>query len=593
MSHTEHRKTRTLLPSLMAVLLLALVSAAGQVLAAGLSATLDRTRVAEGEAVVLTLATSADGGVPDWSPLQQDFDLLGQGQSTQMRMVNGRSSSSREWRLTLLPRRTGSIEIPPIRLGGLASEVLRLEVLPAAQAAAAGIPQPVLLEVEAAPRQPYVQQKLVYTVRLLYGAGLADASLGEPSVDEALVYRLGEERLGTVERGGQRYQAIERRYAVLPQRSGPLHIAGPVLNARVSDPAARGGAYGATRPLQRRAPELEAEVQPPPAGAGDPWLPAESLTIDASWVGGTPVFRVGEPVTRTLAITAQGLAAEQLPELTLDASGFQVYPDRSRAETRPEGETLVAQRLMTAAYVPTRPGELTLPETSIAWWDLANDRPALARLPAQRIQVLPALPGAVAASPPASASAPTAQASGQAGAGAGGAGLWPWLALLFGLGWAASATLYWYRRRAVQVASEPAVPLPAAPRPAPAVAAAPTGVSRPAPRQASAGGLPALQQACHAGDAQAARQALLDWAAARWPEDPPRNLEQIGDRLPPAVRPLLQSIDRALYGGGDASWDGEATWTALQPLLAPVAGTRPDAGDGALPPLYPHPAGSR
>lgn len=580
MSHTDYHQTPSLLPMLLPGLLLVLLCLAGNVFAAGLSASLDRAKVAEGEAVVLTVTTSAnEGGTPDWTALQQDFDLLGQGQSTQMRVVNGRSSSSREWRLTLLPRRTGTIEIPPLRLGGLASAALRLEVLPAAQAAEAGIPQPVLLEVEAGPRQPFVQQKLVYTVRLLYSAGLADATLGDPSVDEALVYRLGEERAGTAERGGQRYQVVERRYAILPQRSGALHIAGPVLNARVAAPAARGGVYGSARPLQRRAPDLELEILPPPAGAGTPWLPAESLGIDAAWVGGTPVFRVGEPVTRTLAITAQGLAAEQLPELTLEVPGMQVYPDRPRTETRPEGDTLVAQRLVTAAYVPTQAGDLSLPGIRIAWWDLANGRPAVATLPAQRISVLPALPGSAVTAPtvaPAGVRGETPpEDTGQAAAG--GAGPWPWLALLFGLGWAASAVLYWQRGRRGPRGPQTAVP-----------AAAPVA-RRPAPAQAVA----ELRRACRADDAQAARQALLDWAAARWPNEPPRNLEELAARLAPAAGAQLQAIDRALYGGGDGSWDGGAAWAGLQSMLAAAAGAGPRTPDTVLPALYPNRAGSR
>lgn len=585
--HAPHR--HPISRALPVLLLLAILLAAGTVFASGLTSSLDRSRVAEGEAVVLTVTTSSgEGGTPDWGPLQQDFDLLGQGQSTQMRVVNGRSSTSREWRLTLLPKRTGTIQIPPIRLGGLVSQALRLEVLPAAEAAEAGMPQPVLLEVEASPERPFVQQKLIYTVRLLYTAGLADASLGEPRVDEALVYPLGEERPGSVERGGQRYQVIERRYAVLPQRSGTLRIEGPVLNARVAEPSARG--YGVARPMQRRAPDLETEIMPPPPAATDPWLPAESLAIDAAWVGGAPEFRVGEPVTRTLAITAQGLTAEQLPEVSLDAPGMQVYPDRSRAETRPEGGTLVAQRLLTAAYVPTQAGEVLLPEVRIAWWDVARGAPAEARLPAQPVRVLAAPPGSAPAQTPmapATASGPAAPAAVATDADAEGGSPWPWLALLLAVGWAASAAFLWHRGRGAPADAARATPATTATHRRSTTSSAPSAPAaaiKPAPAGASPG---SLAQAFAAGDAQAARQALLDWAGAHWPADPPRNLEQLGARLAPAAEPLLQSIDRALYGGGGDQWDGPAAWAALQPLLAAdVRGRRADTG-AALPPLYP------
>jgi hypothetical protein len=162
-------------------------------------------------------------------------------------------------------------------------------------------------------------------------------------------------------------------------------------------------------------------------------------------------------------------------------------------------------------------------------------------------------------------------------AAAGGAGPWPWLALLFGLGWAASAALYWQRGRRGARGPQTAVP-----------AAAPLA-RRPAPAQAVA----ALRRACRADDAQAARQALLDWAAARWPGEPPRNLEELGARLAPAARTQLQSIDRALYSGGDGTWDGAAAWAGLQSMLAAAAGAGPKTPDAVLPALYPNRAGSR
>lgn len=583
------------------VLLLLILLGSAELFAAELVARLDRSKVVEGQAVVLTLSTSGDSsGMPDLSPLQQDFDLVNQGHSTQMRIVNGRSFSSREWHLTLLPRRTGSIAIPALRMGQVESRPLTLEVLPAAQAAELGLPQPVLVEVEADSEQVYVQQKLVYRVRLLFSAPLRDASLGEPRIDGALVYRLGDEVRSTTERDGQQYQVVERRYAVLPQRSGSLTIGGPTLNARVAEPNQRGGnlrdrlfgrdpfpdiASGLVqgRPIQLRGTDLEIEVQPPPPGSASPWLPAESLALDASWAGGSPTARVGEPLTRTIAITAQGLAGEQLPEPVLDAAGVKVYADKSRAETRAEGETLVAQRVLKAAYVPTRAGQLTLPEIRIDWWDTTSGRPAVARLPAQVLQVLPAPGGGTVQSGPAAPGSPLpapasradAVSDNRAAATGGGSSTgfnpWPWLALLLGLGWALSVVLWLRSRRR---------------RPAPTAAQQPA----PPPAQPAAGPRPlaALEQACLAADPHGARSALLAWAAVQWPDDPPRRLELLAARLPPAAAAVLAEIDRCLYAEGCARWDGGAAWQLIAPILRQTAAPgRQAQRAAALPALYP------
>jgi len=580
-----------------------------EALAAGLVARLDRSRVVEGDAVVLTLAASGDSsGLPDLTPLQKDFDLLNQSQSTHMQIINGRSSSGREWQLTLMPKRSGKIEIPAIAFGAGASKPLTLDVVPAAQAAKQGMPRPVLVEVDAEPRQPYVQQKVNYTVRALFAVPLSAApSLSEPQVTNAIVRRLGEDKRYETQRNGQQFQVLERRYAILPQYSGELRIAAPVLNARVQEPGQRGnslrdrffgrdpfGGLGGpttqTRPIQLRGEELTLAVQPQPAGTPTPWLPAESLTLNETWSQSPPVFRVGEPVTRTIAITAQGLAGEQLPELDLAGiRGMKVYPDKSHAETRPDQDTLVSQKVLSAALVPSQAGDLTLPEIRVAWWDTASRQLQVARLPGRTVQVLPGESGAMSAgqagvvmprpvAPPlVDREAPRPATPPAAAAGSGDrddwpTSIWPWVALLFGLGWAASTGLWLRERRAT-----PAQPVPAVP----------AAVMPPAPRPARSS-LVLVERACRKNDPRAVRQTLLDWAQAHWPDAPPRGLEGIGERLGGEAAAVLQDIDRRLYAGETGGWDGVAAWRRLGPALAQGgSGAAHGASHAPLPPLYP------
>lgn len=585
----------------------------GNALAAGLVARLDRTRVAEGDAVVLTLSTGGDAnGAPDLTPLQKDFDLVNRGQSSHMQIINGHSSSSREWILTLMPKRTGKIEIPAIKFGATTSAPLSLEVLPASQAAKQGMPQPVLVEVESEPKQSYVQQKVIYTVRLLFNVPLRDATLSEPRVSDAIVEQLGDERRYETQRNGQPFQVVERRYAILPQHSGPLTVGAPALSARVPEPgqqrgnslrdrffgrdpfAGMGMLSSQMRPIQVRGQDLTIDVQAQPPGTPTPWLPAESLTLNEVWAPNPPVFRVGEPVTRTIAITAHGLTGEQLPELELDAPpGVKIYPDKSHTETRPDKDTLVAQKLLKAALVPSQTGRLTLPEVTLSWWDTRHGSLQVARLPAREVQVLPGQTGAEQASnstagtPPARYAAPAAGrgSAGQPASTAGGplagvaqprqsagapVSLWPWLAALFGAGWLVSTALWLRARRAGPVNK-------AGEQPVPMSTAAQAGRS-----------LTQVQKAFRSNDLRAARQALLDWARGRWPADPPLGLETLAPRLGRAAAPVLQDIDRRLYAGDTGDWDGVSAWSRLAPDLARDAEARRAQGrTSPLPPLYP------
>ena len=621
---------RVIVRTLIVIGLLSSLLFAGNGFAAGLQAQLDRNKLAEGDTLVLSLSAPGDSsGAPDLTPLQQDFDVLNQSQSTRLSIINGNSSSTREWQLVLAPKHTGKLHIPPLKLAGMTSPTLEVEVLPAAQAAKLGESRPLALEVEVSPKDPYVQGEVIYTVRVLARASLRQASLSEPSAKDALIERLGEDKQYNTYRNGQQYQVIERRYAIFPQHSGKLEIEAPVLSAQVPEQGQRrqslrqrmfggrdpfadmqdlfghdpfgdmGGLFEQTRPVQVRGRNLSLEVRPQPAQAASPWLPAESLSLSESWSPDPPVFRVGEPVTRTLSIAAQGLTAAQLPDLNPTVpKGVKVYPDKPQSETRTEGDKLVASKVLKSALLPSRPGQLTLPAVDLTWWDTKTNRQRTATLPARTFQVLPAAAGAAASQEPVPATpvprgtaipeanaAPTSApvsvrnpADGLAQLGRNliqrsrlPAGYWPWIAVLLALAWMTSTGL-WLRARAAIArggAQRPERPATAAPTPHPGKA------------------LARLEKACRANDARTARQALLEWAAARWPENPPRRLETLGRRLDDNAAGLLRALDQTLYTSENQAWDGSVFWHQLAPVLK---GSSQDkavtTGDAVLPPLY-------
>jgi hypothetical protein len=119
------------------------------------------------------------------------------------------------------------------------------------------------------------------------------------------------------------------------------------------------------------------------------------------------------------------------------------------------------------------------------------------------------------------------------------AGIWPWISLLFALLWLATLTIWWRGRG-----------------PVPALESSHEEHSR---READ--GVKArsrFQAACRNNAARQARSSLLEWAAAHWPDDPPRGLDELASRLDdPQVAETLQALDRTLYRGDTATWEGK------------------------------------
>ena len=167
------------------ILLLSLVgcAAAAQALA-DVKASLDASQIAVGETVQLTL--EHDGQYQPVSPISlrcgQESDILGTSSSTIIQLVNGSASEKTQVVLTLAPKITGHLTIPPLSWNGEQSQPLSLDVTGpggTGQPGAAGAPAAaaVFMETSASPQQPYVEGAVHLTVRLFMAEPLYHANL--------------------------------------------------------------------------------------------------------------------------------------------------------------------------------------------------------------------------------------------------------------------------------------------------------------------------------------------------------------------------------------------------------------------------------
>ena len=80
-----------------------------------------------------------------------------------------------------------------------------------------------------------------------------------------------------------------------------------------------------------------------------------------------------------------------------------------------------------------------------------------------------------------------------------------------------------------------------------------------------------IQQSCKNCDAVESGRNILEWAAIRWAENPPRNLIEIGQRLNSAeLVAELNALDRVNYSSETESWDGQTAWRRFSTSLSTV-----------------------
>ncbi|OOG42453.1 BatD family protein [Rhodanobacter sp. C05] len=450
---------------LIAGWLLALLLIPSAAHATDVMASLDRSSVQLGETVTLNLRVNGDidnADHPDLRALSQDFDIVGSSQSSSLSVINGTATATTTFGIALRPKRAGTLQIPALSVAGSQTAPLQLQVTAPDPATLAATHKDVFMEAQVEPAHGYVGQQLSYVLRLYYANMINGDAPAAPQIDGAQISQFGNGLNYDTERGGRTYHVLEQRYALIPQRAGHIEIPAAHFQGGAVDPNDPNSFFGASTPVSASAPALSIEVQAAPADWGkSAWLPARQLSLSLDgWPKASDSPRVGQPLNLTMDLQATGLSYEVLPALSLPPlDGATVYPDKPASGNHNDGQWIVGWRQQAFAVVPERAGTLTIPATTLKWWNVLTDRMEVAQIPAHSITILPAA-GAPATSPSAPLTATTpAVADVLAKAATGTAAVTPaapWREIaLASIGlWLLSALGWWlWRRRRATVAN--------------------------------------------------------------------------------------------------------------------------------------------
>ena len=310
---------------------------------------------------------------PDLSALEPDFHVLGVNTSSQYRFVNGRAQSWVDYQITLQPKRTGELLIPPIRIGQQQTDTLHLSVRQLSAQMRQKVASLVFYELELSSESIYVQSQLLLTRRLVYADGvqLFGGQLEKPELPGAQVIELGEGRSSVVQRNGQSYGSFEQRYAIFPAQSGLLTIPSDSVTAsvRVLDGISTSRKTVRVSTEQKR---ITVKPIPPEYPVEKPWLPAIAITATQRFEPSLiKDFGVGDTLQRTVDIRVIGNSGASLPpiKLALPDTQFKSYPQPTQISDNAIGDNLVGSRVETLDIVPIVPGALGLPGTDITWWN--------------------------------------------------------------------------------------------------------------------------------------------------------------------------------------------------------------------------------
>jgi len=402
---------------LIALSCLTVLFAAG-VAQAQVSARVDRQELTTDEQVELIVSVSGEAGGKGSPtlPALPDFTIASSGTTQSIQIVNGRMSTSVEYRYSLQPKRPGAFTIGPIsvRSGGRTYKTQPITIRvtkgtgqPSAPPAILPLPSP-FEEGEPQPQQAtgedvfvratvdngrvYVNQQVTYTFSFYRATNLWEAPHYQaPSTAGFWMEELpqAEPTQETIE--GRQYVVERIRTALFPTAAGKQTIGPAKLTYRA-------GFFESGNTIQTK--PITVEVLPLPqagrpqgfSGAVGSWKAA--LTVKPQQV------TVGDAVTAVVTITGKGnVQTVSQPELSVPP-GLKQYEPSIKRTTAKEGATVRGTASFEHLLVPQQAGRFLLGPARLAYFDPEAGQYRVTETAAIPVVVSPRAGGGPTGAPP-------------------------------------------------------------------------------------------------------------------------------------------------------------------------------------------------
>lgn len=509
--------------------------------------------------LILTDDNPQNGGIPNLTELQKDFAVVGTERHVNYVVNNGQAQSKSQWIISLQALKPGILTIPSIKFGLDQSNPITINVDAGSKTQntqdSSSQQQDIMLTAGVDETKPYVNQQVIYTVKLYNRKRLLDVEYQGPKVENALIIPLGDSKRYQAIQNNTNYIVEEQSYAIFPQKSGTLSIISPTFTALVYD----------INPQRIKVEDktIKLSVQPIPSKVNTGlWLPARQVNLTETYEHSTQTLSQGSTLTRTVTLEGVSIPAQLLPDLEFkEKDGFSVYPEKGTDKNQVKQGQLTGSTSFKVTYLFNKPGKVIIPELRLHWFNTETGKNEIAVLAPRSIDITPSaavqsdktIPNNVNSNIMSQQTRPEADLPLSTG------NKWAWLvAVVFALAWIITLGLWLWQKR--------------------------TGYSS---KKQSRNILSELNNACKECNPQKARDALLKWGRLQWTDAPILNLSDLTKLVRDVhLKKQIHLLSQVLYKN-----DAKSLWRGDELLRAVIAvkrtGSEKKQNTNILPPINP------
>ena len=353
----------------------------------------------------------------------EDFLVRRGGTSSRIEIINGKVNAGLRYTYFIQPQKTGAFEIGPaeINLDGQKSESNRVKLVVKAAAKPSGTDRgPVFIEASIGSSDVYVEEQVLYILKLYRRVNVDDLTLSLPQVEHIAFKQLGKPREYQATVGGATYQVLEVRYSLSAAKEGEYVIGPSKMNMTVRRRGSQSlfddffqspfSSFSSGRPLTVAAEPVELNVLA---------LPEKERPTDFSGLVGNfqmesqlqpTSLKAGESATLTVQINGKG-NINRIPDINLPELSFaRAYNDQPLLETEQDDQGIGGKKTMKWALVPQKAGQFDIPVLKLSFFNPDTEKYDILQTSLHTLSVLPdttQAPAAVLTSPSLAPSADT------------------------------------------------------------------------------------------------------------------------------------------------------------------------------------------
>jgi len=370
------------------------------------SLSLDRQEATPSDSIrmVVSVSGARECDVPPVIEGLDRFRVAQGGSSTRVEIRDGSIRSGVDYTYYITPSQPGRFQIGPARVqvdGDIfESNRVPLSIVKAApgKSSAKGA---IFLTAGLSTKRAYVEEQVLYTLRLYLRTRVANISLELPEQDHLTFQQLGKPREYQGVLDGHTCQIVEVAYAVMGLKDGEYIIRPARMEMTAygsgqqprrgffddpffSDPFFRTG-----RPVSVSSESLELKVVPlPEKGKPEGFSGLVGSFAIASELAPAKI-RAGESATLTVKVSGRG-NVHRIPDLKVPSlDSMKIYADQPTFTAAHDLNGLAGSKTMKWAIVPELPGDYHIPPLSIGFFDPKAGEYRIIQGPGHSLAVIP------------------------------------------------------------------------------------------------------------------------------------------------------------------------------------------------------------